>query len=368
MRRSSVSLVLTVAAAILVAPATASAAELYAPNDATAPSRPFARPLQDQVVDRPDELARTSSARARISQSDPQSFFASDGDGPIRVALSDEYGPVTKAKVQPTVDFLASRLHGSELKRLTALILTPSELRQACSATALACYLPKLELMIIPGQQTPQGEVSVEYVITHEYGHHIATNRDNDPFNERSFDSAVASGPKRWATYEQVCAGVAAGRYFPGDQGENYARNPGENWAEAYAQLQYQGQYPWQFDPSFIPDAGAFAAAQADVVQPWTRNVVQRRSGRLTSRRRSKTFAVSTTLDGRVVLTLRNPRRANFDAQIVSGGRVVARSRSRRRGGVDRVTATDCAVRQFEVRVVRRSGSGAFSLRVYTPG
>jgi len=359
-----------VAGACLAAPAVASAAELYTPSDATAPSRPFARPLKDRVIETPAGIARSSSPRARTAQSGPQTFFSSDGKSSVRIALSDEYGTLTKEKVQGTVDFLASRLHGAELEQLTVLILTPSELRQACSETALACYVPARELMIIPGEQTPQGEVPVEYVITHEYGHHIATNRDNDPFNDRAFDSAVAFGPKRWATYEQVCAGVLARpqRYFPGDQGENYERNPGENWAEAYAQLHYQNRFPWQFDPSFLPDAGAFAAVQADVLQPWTKNVARRRSGRLTSKRRSKTFPVTTTLDGRIVLTLKNPRGANFDVQILSGGRTVARSRSRRRGGVDRLTATDCVVRSFEVRVVRRSGSGSFSLRVQTPG
>ena len=362
-------LILALAAGSLLAPAAASAAELYTPNDATAPARPFARPLQDTIVDTPAGVARTSSARARSAQS-PQTFFSSDGTASMKVALSSEYGPVTKEKVQGTVDFLASRLHGPEIRRLTVLILTPSELREACSETALACYVPARELMIIPGEQTPRGEVPVEYVITHEYGHHVATNRDNDPFNDRSFGSAVAFGPKRWATYEQVCAGVLSRpqRYFPGDQGENYVRNPGENWAEAYAQFQYQGRFPWQFDPSFRPDAGAFAAVQADVLQPWTRNVVARRSGRLTSKRRTKTFPVTTTLDGRVALTLNSPRGANFDVQIVSGGRTVARSRARRRGGYDRLTATDCVVRRFAVRVVRRSGSGSFSLRVQTPG
>ncbi len=354
--------------ATLAAPAAAAAAELHAPNDATAPVRPFARPLVDRVLDTPRELARASSARARIAQSQPQTFYSTDGKSAMRVSLSGEYGPISKEKVQPTVDFLASRLHGSELRELTAVILTPAEVRQACSATALACYVPRSELMIIPGEQTPQGEVPVEYVITHEYGHHVATNRDNDPFNESSFNSAVAFGPKRWATYEQICAGVAERRYHPGDQGENYERNPGENWAETYAQLQYQGQFPWQFDPSLAPDAGAFAAAQADVLDPWTKNVARRRSGRLTSSRRSKTFPVTTTLDGRVALTLTNPRGADFDAQVISGGRIVARSRTRGRGSTDRLTATDCAVRRFDVRVVRRSGSGAFSLRVQTPG
>ena len=232
-------LILVLATASLLAPATASAAQLYTPNDATAPDRPFARPLQDTIVGTPAGVARTSGARAKASQS-AQTFFSSDGTASIKVALSGEYGPVTKEKVQGTGDFLASRLHGTELRRLTALILTPSELQDACNATeenpALACYVPARELMIIPGQQTPRGQVPVEYVITHEYGHHVAANRNNDPFNDPSFDSAVAFGPKRWATYEQVCAGVLSRpqRSFPRGEEANGSRSPVETWAEAY--------------------------------------------------------------------------------------------------------------------------------------
>lgn len=357
MRR--VLMVLLTCGAALAAPATASAArELHAPDDRTMPVRPFAQPLDDTVIDTPPGRARASRARAVAAQA--QRFFSSDGQGPIRVDLDPAYGPITKERVQPYVDFVAGRAHGRELERLTLVIATPGNLRQICSETALACYFPRLETMIVPGEQTPEGEVPVEYVITHEYGHHVAANRDNDPW------SAVAWGPKRWATLEGICAGVASRAYFPGDQEENYVRNPGENFAEAYAQLQYRDRYPWQFDPSLRPSEASFAAIQADVARPWTRNVARRRSGTLTSRRRSKAFQVETTLDGRVKLSLSGPRRADFDLQIVSGGRVVARTR--RVGSRDRLTATDCAVRRFEVRVVRRSGSGRFSLRVQTAG
>jgi hypothetical protein len=214
--------------------------------------------------------------------------------------------------------------------------------------------------MIIPGEQTPVGQVPIEYVITHEYGHHVAANRDNDPW------AAIGWGPKAWATQRGVCAGVAERRYFPSDQGRNYRSNPGENWAETYAQLHYRNTFPWEFDPSFTPDEPTFAAALRDVVDPWTQNTARRRSGTLTAQRRTKSFEVATALDGRIRLSLRGPSRANFDLQIVSGGRVVARSR--RSGSRDTLTATDCQVREFSVRVVRRSGSGSFTLRVQTPG
>lgn len=342
----------------LIAPGAAAAAELYAPSDAALPARPLAGPLRDAVISERAASARASSAP--VARASAQRIYSSDGEGPVTVDLSPDYGTLTRERVLPYVDFLASRRHGSELSRLTLFVVTPDQVRRVCSAQALACYIPSRELMIIPGQQTPEGEVPLEYVITHEYGHHVAANRNNDPW------PAVAWGPKAWATHEGVCAGVGQRRYFPGDQGENYARNPGENWAEAYAHAHYPNRFRWQFDPTLAPDAGALAAVARDVSEPWTRNVAVRRSGSLSKRRRSKTFAVDTSLDGRLKLTLKGPRRANFDLQVLSGGRVAVRSR--RRGSRDTLVATDCQVRRFAVRVVRRSGSGRFSLRVQTPG
>jgi hypothetical protein len=72
-----------------------------------------------------------------------------------------------------------------------------------------------------------------------------------------------------------ICSRARAGMVFPGDEGMNYAFNPGEGFAEAYRVLiETNGTavgYDWPIvDPSFRPDVEALAAIRADVFQPWT--------------------------------------------------------------------------------------------------
>ncbi len=358
-RRPLLSGTLSAVVLALAVPAAASAADLYTPS-AFPPSRPDARPMRDDVITvKPGRATASRVSRVARARASAVTYFAQDGQ-PVAVEVSPNLQNQTPEAIQAYVNQVGSKLHGQELRRLTMVIATLAEIQSnLCSPQALACYIPKHEVMVIPGEQTPPGEVPVEYVITHEYGHHIAANRSNDPW------PAIAWGPKAWASHRRVCAGVAEGRYFPGDQGDHYPSNPGENWAETYAQFHFRNQFPWQFDPSFAPDEPSFAAVQRDVAAP-PASIAGRHSGTLTGGRRSKTFPIATTLDGRIKLSLKGPRRANFDLQILDGGKVVARSRAKR--SRDTLTATECQVRAFEVRVVRRSGNGPFSVRVQTPG
>ena len=117
--------------------------------------------------------------------------------------------------------------------------------------------------MIVPDAQAAGSDVSVDYVIAHEYGHHIAAHRSNAPLDALDF------GPKRWSSYELVCSNTLDGKLAPGDEGVNYLSNPGEAWAEAYARLIYPTE-AWRFTSLLKPTAGSLLAAQADVAQPWT--------------------------------------------------------------------------------------------------
>src|SRR5919197_1413509 len=86
------------------------------------------------------------------------------------------------------------------------------EVASLCQAEeADGCYFPASEQLVSIGQDSQYS--TVEEVLTHEYGHHLARNRFNDPW------SAVETGTKRWATLENVCRKTAIGLAFPGDEG-----------------------------------------------------------------------------------------------------------------------------------------------------
>ncbi len=101
-------------------------------------------------------------------------------------------------------------------------------------------------------------------MITHEYGHHIAASRDNDPW------PAVEWGTKRWASYLNVCRRSQAGQLFPGDEGDRYALNPGEAYAEDYRVLNERREglpeSAWTIvDQSLYPDQTALDLLAQDV-------------------------------------------------------------------------------------------------------
>ena len=319
------------------------------------PERPFARPLRDRVL---TGAAAARAARSPVAHAAQQAYTTPDGYQ-IPVTVSPAYAS-DPTKAQQFVNFLATRLHGTELGRISVQIATPAEVQTMCGPDVLACYLQNRRLMVIPGEQTPSGEVPLEFVITHEYGHHVAQYRSDEPW------PAVAWGPKYWSTYEHVCAGVFENVFFPGDEGEHYLANPGENWAEAYALYHYRDT-EWRFFPTFRPDDGAYGAIFRDVVAPWHRPRARTVHGSFSpTHRRARRFRVRDTLDGRVSLMLRGPRRTNFDLRVLAGGKRADGTRDP--GSHDRLRGDVCNQPRLVVEVIRRSGYGRFALRISAPG
>jgi hypothetical protein len=222
----------------------------------------------------------------------------------VNVFSSTSY-PVDEAANQAAADFVDRLVHGTEISSVKIYLAPPAEVGLLCQSTeADGCYYPKQSEIVTVGEDTEWS--TVEEVLAHEYGHHVANNRDNYPW------PAIAYGTKRWATYMSICAKEAAGTIFPGDEGEHYLQNPGEGFAESYLHLNEVKlgipETTWFYDPSLAPDAGALAAIEQDVLKPWKDNVIKRWNGRFGRRGQQQVRRFQTPLDGVFAAQLKGPR------------------------------------------------------------
>jgi hypothetical protein len=210
----------------------------------------------------------------------------------VTIYESDRYAR-DDAKSQAWANFLASLVHGPELAKVILYLAPLDEVQSLCGPSAAACYGGRNSTIVASPDPLPDG-TSPQSIIAHEYGHHVAANRSNAPW------SALDYGTKRWASYEQICAGTVSGRFFPGNESDHYQLNPGEAFAETYRVLNEQRlglvSAPWDVvDQSFFPDATALALVQQDVLTPWQAATVTRTSGHVT-----RSVVVRTPLDGRL--------------------------------------------------------------------
>jgi hypothetical protein len=281
----------------------------------------------------------------------------------VTVIVSDRY-PIDENLARAWAEFLASLVHGPELARVTLYLAPYSEVQSICGFEALACYLTERERIVAPRDDFPAGPTA-QAIVTHEYGHHIARNRSNPPWDSLRY------GTKHWGSRIGVCQRTSEGTLFPGGQGFRYRLDPGEGFAESYRVLNElrsgRPETAWEVvDTSLRPDSLALAALERDVLDPWTAPAVERRVG--TFRRLGKatrSFAVTTPLDGNLTITLGAPTSARFRLSLYDTTRrsIVASARP----GVRTISTLVCGQRSLSVRVTQVAGKGRFRLSISKP-
>lgn len=281
----------------------------------------------------------------------------------VDVRVSDSL-PVTTTP-ETWAEFIVGLVHGPELARLTANVVTFDEMQDVCGRNALGCY--SANQMVVPGDVTPDG-TTPEEIVRHEYGHHVAFNRVNTPW------VAVDWGPKHWASSTNVCARVARREAFPGDQGSNYPSNPGEAWAETYRLMDERkdgittGTWPI-IAPSFYPTDAGLLAAERDVVQPWsgsTTTVYTRQFPKST--KKVWWIPLATPLDGELRIAASLPKGGEYEVALVGANRTSVLQRaqwvSQR---VKRLATMVCGTRASFVRVTRSGPAGRTRVSVTKP-
>jgi hypothetical protein len=268
----------------------------------------------------------------------------------VHISVSAQLVP-DEAENQSLAEFLATVPHGLELAKVKLYLAPTSELRQLCGRSALACYYNGPQRIVLPADEStaPPARSSI---LAHEYGHHIARNRDNDPWAGLTF------GTKRWATYTRVCPGLRSGRLSI----DEYEVSPSETFAESYRvlverRLGLEASAWTIIDRSLEPNDTALSLLEQDVLEPWRGNTTVSFTGT-----RTRTLRVSTPLDGKMTLTLRGPRTAVYELRLPG-------QPTKRVSGQGRVrsSTTVCGARQTKATVRRISGHGSFQLVVSRP-
>ena len=287
-------------------------------------------------------------------------FTASNGDR-VTVFVSPTYANAGALGLS-WANFLASLIHGPELALVRAYVAPLSEVQEFCEGRVLGCYGGNVLVSI--GE--PVDGVTAEEIMRHEYGHHVAANRQNPPW------AAIDWGTKRWASAADVCARVVGETAFPGDEGLHYSHNPGEAFAEAYRVLNEvrsgAGSFSWTLaDPSFLPDPLELTAIEDDVLRPWASSPHQRIVGRFRNQARTWTRAIATPLDGDLELSLRMPLGAGHTLELLDSREAVVARGLWSGSGVRSLRYRVCGERSVRVRVGRAGGAPRFQLRANVP-
>ena len=281
----------------------------------------------------------------------------------IAIYISTSY-PEWGSRAGQWVDFFAGLPHGSEISFLRVYVAPLAEVSELCSSVeALGCYGG--QTLVTVGDTTDG--IAPASVATHEYGHHVAANRNNAPWR------ALDWGTKRWASKIGVCSRVQNGTAFPGDEGLNYSLNPGEAFAESYRVLaETNGTaegYDWPIvDPSFRPTSESLAALRDDILHPWVGPTKKTIRGKFLRGKHIWSTRVATPFDGDFRVRVTAPGSGADDVKILSGdGRTLLATGSWNGSGGKSAEYRVCGARSVKVRVIRAVAAARFTLQMQVP-
>jgi hypothetical protein len=345
---------------LLAAPAAVAARAPQAMNLLAGPRT--AAPVHDVV------LARPSSSSARISATASTGRYPiNDGSG-ATVAIAITAGcalACEAADPQPIADFIGTLVHGPEVELLTVQVDTPFQLGLDCGYEAEACYYAGENKMVISGESwTSIGGATRDFVIAHEYGHHLAQHRGNPA----PFPAAIEWGPPRWASQERVCQGWRRGALFPDEYGDHYFSHPGEAFAEAFAHNRFpDSRVRWRWTEYLKPTPATFEAIREDVLEPWRARRTLTIRGRFPARG-SAVHWLQTPLDGRLTLRPKALRRRGYRIVLrTSNGRVLRTSRQGI-GPQRRLDYTVCGQSRLGIAIKpSRRSAGTYELQIQRP-
>jgi hypothetical protein len=248
---------------LLAAPAAVGARLPAAQRAAFAVPRPV-QPLRDVVRTAP------GAAGARIAASaSSQRYPLGDGsDDSIAVNVTaDCQQQCDAADPQAIADTIGTFIHGPEVNLLTVQLDSPFEIGFDCGFEAQSCYFAGENKIVLSGESDAAPDsASREFVLAHEYGHHVAQHREMPS----PFPSALNWGPERWSSVEHVCEGHRVGTLFPGDEGTHYFEDPGEAFAETFAFNRFPDEaVEWSWAPALRPTAASLDALRRDTLEPW---------------------------------------------------------------------------------------------------
>jgi hypothetical protein len=281
-------------------------------------------PMRDVVLGVP------GAAAARISASaSSQRYSIGDGSDDT-VAVSVTAACAESCEVtdpQRIASFIGTLIHGDEVSLLTVQLDTEFQLGFDCGYGAEACYFTGENKIVIGGYEEVDGDgATLDFVLAHEYGHHVAQHRDMPA----PFSDAIDWGPERWASLENVCQGQRHGRFYPGDEGTHYFEDPGEAFAESFAHYRFpEMSIRWRYAAALKPTAASLTAIREDTLKPWRGRKRFTLSGHVPARGEGAAVeSLRTPLDGMVSLRPSGLRGRGYELALRSrAGRLLRGSR-----------------------------------------